>query len=126
MIALRPARIRAASVAVRLIQPLRSAMRFLRARRDRAAAERELAKLSDRLLADVGLDGRTVRERRRAADLGSPSRALTPTEIAQGAPAEDRLLALPHFSIACGEAGTMSTAPTGPGGARPRAALRSG
>ena len=80
----------APSTAARLARFIRSATRLIGAWRDRAAVDRDLSALNDRLLADIGVDSRRLREIARLKDLGSPSRSLGPTEVAQGAPAQDR------------------------------------
>ena len=80
----------AGSLVARLARFIRSAKRLIGAWRDGAAVNRELSALSDRLLTDIGVDSRRLREIARAKELGSPSRTAAATEVAQGAPAQDR------------------------------------
>ncbi len=65
----------------------RWARRLLRAWQEQATEDRELWALNDRLLVDIGMDVHEVRARARIADLGRPSRAKAPCEVAQGGPA---------------------------------------
>lgn len=87
MTVLRTARRRATAIVRSLVRPIRTVARLLGAWRERHAAERELSRLSDRLLSDIGADGPRLREIARMQDLGFPSRNLAAAEVAQGTPA---------------------------------------
>ena len=52
------------------------------------AIDRRLSILNDHLLRDIGVDPLMLRERARAAELGSPSRSSTAAEIMPGVPAQ--------------------------------------
>jgi uncharacterized protein YjiS (DUF1127 family) len=79
----------AAPIGWRLVRVIWNAAGLLGAWRQQHAAERELSRLSDRLLRDIGVDGPRLRELARVEDLGLPSRNLAAAEIAQGAPARE-------------------------------------
>jgi hypothetical protein len=66
---------------------VRAMARLIARSMDQMAIDRRLSILNDHLLRDIGVDARMVRERARAAELGSPSRSPVGPEIAPGVPA---------------------------------------
>jgi uncharacterized protein YjiS (DUF1127 family) len=75
-------------------KPLRRLLRLLWAWRSRAALDRDLSRLNDRLLRDVGIDAARLRDRAHLRGVGLPSPA-TIGEIAPGVPAPREPARLP-------------------------------
>jgi uncharacterized protein YjiS (DUF1127 family) len=111
----------AGSLAARFAAFIRSAKRLIGAWRGRAAVNRELSMLNDRLLTDIGVDSRRLREIARVHELGSPSRTEAATEVAQGAPAQDRDY---RARPLCAAFGDFQPDRAGPGSRRGRAPIR--